>query len=52
MPVVRRIVKNAARDDYRFASIISGIVDSSVFQMRTRLEPAEPTNTVAQAKEQ
>ena len=52
MPVVRKIVKTAARDDYRFASIISGIVDSSLFQMRTRLEPAEPTNTVAQAKEQ
>ncbi len=52
MPVVRKIVKTAARDDYRFSSIISGIVDSSLFQMRTRLEPAEPTNTVAQAKEQ
>jgi mono/diheme cytochrome c family protein len=52
MPVVRKIVKNAARDDYRFASIISGIVDSPVFQMRTRLEPSDPTNTVAQAKEQ
>jgi hypothetical protein len=52
MPVVRKIVKNAARDDYRFASIISGIVESSLFQMRTRLEPSEPTNTVAQAKEQ
>jgi cytochrome c553 len=52
MPVVRKIVKTSARDDYRFASIISGIVDSSLFQMRTRLEPAEPTNTVAQAKEQ
>jgi hypothetical protein len=52
MPVVRKIVKTAARDDYRFASIISGIVDSPLFQMRTRLEPSEPTNTVAQAKEQ
>jgi hypothetical protein len=52
MPVVRRIVRNAARDEYRFGSIISGIVESSVFQMRTRLEPSEPTNTVAQAKEQ
>jgi Protein of unknown function (DUF1592)/Protein of unknown function (DUF1588)/Protein of unknown function (DUF1587)/Protein of unknown function (DUF1595)/Protein of unknown function (DUF1585) len=52
MPVVRKIVKTAARDDYRFASIISGIVESPVFQMRTRLEPSEPTNTVAQAKEQ
>jgi hypothetical protein len=52
MPIVRKIVKTAARDDYRFASIISGIIDSPLFQMRTRLEPSEPTNTVAQAKEQ
>ena len=52
MPVVRKIVKKARANDYRFASIISGIVESPLFQMRTRLEPAEPTNTVAQAKEQ
>ena len=50
MPVVRKIVKKAAADDYRFAAIISGIVESPVFQMRTRLEPSE--TTVAQAKEQ
>jgi uncharacterized protein DUF1592/uncharacterized protein DUF1588/uncharacterized protein DUF1587/uncharacterized protein DUF1585/uncharacterized protein DUF1595 len=50
MPVVRKIVKKAALDDYRFAAIISGIVESPVFQMRTRLEPSE--STVAQAKEQ
>jgi len=49
MPVVRKIVKKAALDDYRFAAIISGIVESPVFQMRTRLEPSE--TTVAQAKE-
>jgi uncharacterized protein DUF1592/uncharacterized protein DUF1588/uncharacterized protein DUF1587/uncharacterized protein DUF1585/uncharacterized protein DUF1595 len=51
MPVVRKIVKKAAADDYRFASIIAGIVDSPLFQMRTRLEPSD-TNTVAQAREQ
>ena len=52
MPVVRKIVKKAALDDYRFATIISGIVESPLFQMRTRLEPSEPTNTVAQSREQ
>ena len=52
MPVVRSIVKKAAQDDYRFASIITGIVESPLFQMRTRLEPSEPTNTVAQSREQ
>jgi hypothetical protein len=51
MPVVRKIVKKAAADDYRFASIIAGIVDSPLFQMRTRLEPSD-TNTVAQTREQ
>jgi mono/diheme cytochrome c family protein len=50
MPIVRKIVKKAALDDYRFATIISGIVDSPLFQMRTRLEPSD--NTVAQAREQ
>src|SRR5215475_5286612 len=51
MPVVRKIVKKAALDDYRFATIIAGIVDSPLFQMRTRLEPSD-TNTVAQSREQ
>ena len=50
MPVVRRIVKKAAQNDYRFASIIIGIVESAPFQMRTTLEPAETVNRVAQAK--
>jgi mono/diheme cytochrome c family protein len=51
MPIVRKIVKKAALDDYRFATIISGIVESPLFQMRTRLEPSD-TNTVAQSREQ
>jgi hypothetical protein len=40
MPQVRRILRNAANDDYRLSSIILGIVDSLPFQMRTKL--AEP----------
>ena len=52
MPVVRRIVKKAAQNDYRFASIIIGIVESAPFQMRTTLEPAETVNRVAQAREE
>ena len=50
MPVVRKIVSKAALDGYRFAAIITGIVESPLFQMRTRLEPSE--TTIAQAKEQ
>ncbi|PWT83494.1 MAG: hypothetical protein C5B57_06720 [Blastocatellia bacterium] len=50
MPVVRRIVKKAAQNDYGLSSIIMGIVESAPFQMRTKLEPAETVNKVAQAK--
>jgi hypothetical protein len=43
MPVVRRIEKKAAQNDYRLSSIVMGIVESAPFQMRTKLEPAELT---------
>jgi hypothetical protein len=46
MAVIRRIVKNSAQRNYALQSIISGIVESAPFQMRTRLE-AEPTSRVA-----
>ena len=36
MPVVRRIVKKAAQNDYRFSIHRHGIVESAPFQMRTR----------------
>ena len=52
MPVVRRIVKKAAQNEYRFNSIIIGIVESPLFQMRTRLESPETVNRVAQARVQ
>ncbi len=47
MPVVRRIVKKAAQNDYRLSSIVMGIVESAPFQMRTKLEPAEATKAPA-----
>jgi Protein of unknown function (DUF1588)/Protein of unknown function (DUF1585) len=34
MPVVRTIVRDAARSDYRFSTIVMGIVRSAPFQMR------------------
>ena len=49
MPSVRRIVKKAAQNNYPFASIIMGIVESRPFQMRTSLEQAETVNRVAQS---
>jgi mono/diheme cytochrome c family protein len=54
MPVVRRIVKKAAQNDYRLSSVIIGIVESAPFQMRTKLEPAEtvrgPSDSVIAAR--
>jgi hypothetical protein len=34
MPTVRRIVRTAAEDDYRFEAIVRGIVSSDAFMMR------------------
>ncbi|MGZ5141565.1 MAG: DUF1585 domain-containing protein, partial [Burkholderiales bacterium] len=33
-PAVRKIVKDAEKEDYRFSSLILGIVKSAPFQMR------------------
>jgi hypothetical protein len=41
MPVVRRIVREAAPTRYQLTSIIMGIVNSVPFQMRATLQPAE-----------
>jgi hypothetical protein len=51
MPVVRRIVKKAAQNDYRLSSIVMGIVESAPFQMRTKLEagPESAENLTAPA---
>ena len=47
MPAVRAIVRNAARDDYRFESIVLGIVQSDAFQMRQVPKPeATPDHKV------
>jgi hypothetical protein len=34
MPAVRKVVRDAARDSYRFSSLVLGIVKSAPFQMR------------------
>ncbi len=36
MPVIRRIVNEAEAEDYRFSSLVLGIVKSEPFQMRIR----------------
>jgi len=49
MPVVRAIVRDAAGRDYRFSSIVLGIVNSTPFTMRVKSAPeAEgPASSVA-----
>jgi len=49
MPVVRAIVSKAAVNNYRLASLVQGIIDSAPFQMRTKLESAPTSTTVARA---
>jgi uncharacterized protein DUF1592/uncharacterized protein DUF1588/uncharacterized protein DUF1585/uncharacterized protein DUF1595 len=50
MPVVRRIVKKAAQNDYRLSTIVLGIVESAPFQMRTKLESEPATDVVKVAQ--
>ena len=45
-PTVRRIVRDAARDDYRWSSLVLGIVRSAPFQQRIVRDP-EPEARVA-----
>ena len=40
MPAVRKVVRDAARDDYRFSSILVGIATSAPFRMAKVPEPA------------
>jgi hypothetical protein len=44
MPVVRAIAREAAADDYRFSSLVLGVVQSAGFQMKT-LEASRPDAT-------
>jgi hypothetical protein len=42
MPVVREIVRKAAKDDYRFSALVQGIVESEPMQFRMKLSGDEP----------
>jgi hypothetical protein len=48
MPVVRRIVQGASKSNYPMQSIVLGIVQSSPFQMRTKLTDNDAVKSVAQ----
>jgi mono/diheme cytochrome c family protein len=44
MPTVRRIVKDAARDNYRFSTLVQAVVRSDQFKMRRVPQPALASN--------
>jgi hypothetical protein len=46
MPVVRGVVRDAARNDFRFSSIVLGIVKSTPFQMKVKSAPEGEAQTV------
>jgi hypothetical protein len=50
MPVVRQITRDAAKNDYRFSSIVMGIVQSTAFQMKRSHEAEAPPVTTADAR--
>jgi hypothetical protein len=41
MPAIRAIVREAAHNDYRFSSLVMGIVKSAPFQMRRSQEKGD-----------
>jgi mono/diheme cytochrome c family protein len=49
MPVVRGVMRSAAKNNYPMQSLILGIVQSSTFQMRTKLSDTNAVKPVAQS---
>ena len=49
MPVMRAVVRNSARQNYRFSTLVLGIVNSSPFQVRIKPAP-EPESARATAQ--
>jgi hypothetical protein len=41
MPVIREVVRKAAKDDYRFSALVQGIVASQPMQFRMKLSGDE-----------
>ena len=48
MPLIRSIVHDAERNDYRFSAFVLGVVKSDAFQMNQKLQTsAKPVHEVA-----
>ena len=43
-PAIRRVVRDAAKDNYRFSSLVRGVVRTAAFQMRTKPEATAPAS--------
>jgi len=50
MPTVRKIVRDSAKDNYKFSSIVLGIVKSSNFQMQRVAEVPKAAEKIATAQ--
>ena len=48
MPLVRSITEDAAEDDYRFSSLIMGVVRSPAFTMNVKTAEETPTTAANQ----
>ncbi len=51
MPMIRKIVRGAAKDDYRFSSVIMGIVKSPPFQMSVKATESAAKKTTETAQD-
>ena len=47
MPTVRKIVRDAGANDFRFAALVNGIVNSPQFQMKMKKAPVKEAAAVA-----
>jgi hypothetical protein len=50
MPTVRKIVRDTAKDDYRFSSLVQAVVQSDQFRMRRAPQPVRVENTTSASK--
>jgi len=48
MPTIRRIVREAAAEDYRFSALVKGIVSSDQFRLKYEQGPELAANSLAQ----
>jgi hypothetical protein len=49
MPLLRKLVRDAAKDNYRFSALVLGIVGSDAF-LYDRVPEEKPATTTAQAR--